>query len=167
MFGSVCVWFLILHPFCGVMRFPLELMSDSQRFYPRAPEYLLFSTPVGALWEWKHSVMTPNPPQKAKRLGQFPLHMEASWGVGEWIQGGCGLHVVPWGQIKARDSYLEAPPSLCSVLSAQTLIKDLLSGQVQTSSQGAMFSMLEKANKNQVDSGRMLFRFLEPSGKRR
>lgn len=127
------------------MRFPLQLMSDSQRFYPRAPEDLLFSTPVGALWEWKHSVMTPNPPHKAKRLGQFPLHMEACWGVGEWIRGGSGRHVVPWGQIKARDSYLEPPPlsRTSSVLSAQMLIKDLLSGQVQTSSQGAVFSVFE------------------------
>lgn len=113
-------------------------MSDSQRFYLIIPVYLLFSAPVGTLWEWKRSVMTPNPPHKAKDWASS-LHMEASWGVGARTQGGCGLHVVPWGQIKAHNSTLgDLPPSLSSsTLSAQMPIKDLLAGQVQAWSRGA------------------------------
>lgn len=148
---------------------PCSWWVTPQRFYPPLPEYLLFSTPVGALWEWKHSVMTPNPPHKAKRLGQFPLHMETCWGVGEWLRGGCGLHVVPWGQIKARDSYLEAPrprwQALCSQHKRWSKIcyRDRCKHHLREPCSPCL--RWEKANKNQVDSGRLLFIFQESSAK--
>lgn len=44
--------------------------------------------------------------------------MEESWGVGVRTQGGCGLHVVPRGQIKAHDSILGDLPPLSVKLGA-------------------------------------------------
>lgn len=125
-------------------------MSDSQRFYLIIPVYLLFSAPVGTLWEWKRSVMTPNPPHKAKDWASSPCIWKRAGG---WVRGHfgglcvCGLHVVPWGQIKAHDSAFGDPhhhrPPSSLVLSAQMLIKDLLAGQVQTSSQETVLSTSE------------------------
>lgn len=121
-------------------------MGDSQRFDLIIPVYVLFSTAVGTLWEWKRSVMTPNPPHKAKDWASSPCIWKRAggWG-GAWTQGGCRPHVLPWGQIKAQDSTSEdLPPSLSSsVLSAQMLIKDLLAGQVQTPSPRAVIGKVK------------------------
>lgn len=62
-------------------------------------EYQLFSTSLDTLWEWEHSVMTPNPPHKASGGASSPTY--GSEVGGGWMQGGCGLCIVPWGQIKA------------------------------------------------------------------
>lgn len=150
MFGSVFVWFCISPSILQRDAFPLQLMSDSQRFYPPVPEYLLFSTPVGALWEWKHSVMTPNPPHKAQKIGPVPHAYGRLLGGGRVDTGRVWTLRRPMGSDKSPRFLFRSPPPppphpswTSSVLSVQTLIKDLLSGQVQTSSQGAMFSMFE------------------------
>lgn len=60
------------------------------------------------LWEWERSVMTPNPPHKASSSSAYGSEVG-----GGWTRGGCRLHIVPWGQIKAYSSpYLDLPPLL-------------------------------------------------------
>lgn len=84
-------------------------MSDSQRFYLIIPVYLLFSAPVGTLWEWKRSVMTPNPPHKAKDWASSPCIWKRAGG---WVCGHFGgLCVCVWTSRRPMGS--DKSPRLC------------------------------------------------------
>lgn len=86
-------------------------------FCPIMPEYSPLPR-AGTLWEWKCSVMTPNPPHKAIGWNSSPAY--GSEVGGGWTQRGCRLHSVPWGQIKAYGSSLmDLPPSCFRALCSQ------------------------------------------------
>ena len=68
--------------------------------------------------------MTPNPPHKASSGASSSAY--GSEVGGGWTQGGCRLHIVPWGQIKAYGIPCSTPatPSSGSVLPARMIVED-------------------------------------------
>lgn len=104
----------------------------------------------------------PTPHTKPKDWASSPCIWKLAGG---WASG----YVVPWGQIKARDSYLEAPhplgQALCSRCKRWSKIcyRDRCKHHLREPCSPCL--RWEKANKNQVDSGRRLFIFQESSGK--
>lgn len=112
---TACVQYLIVRSLFGVAVNNTWLPSDGasplqQKMYwicpiwnfPPSYQNICSSSLTSTGTWWKLSVMTPNPPHKAS--GGASSSAYGSEVGGGWTQGGCRLHIVPWGQIKAYSS---------------------------------------------------------------